>query len=118
MVKIECAYNGVDVVSPQFRISIALGRLARESMAAQVHRHESKGVSQVGAQLPTPAHAALRKAMDEHDGSALRVARFDRVQLNAAAPENRVVLQHVRPLLAGFEHRHVNAGAVRRTPTP
>jgi hypothetical protein len=47
--------------------------------------------------------------MDEHDGSALSVARLDRVQLNAAAPDNFVVLQHVALLPLVSEHWRINA---------
>jgi hypothetical protein len=67
-------------------------------MATQIHGNEPEGVSQVGVQLTTPGHAALRKAVNEQDGSPLRVTRLDRVQLNSVAPDNLVVLQHVAPL--------------------
>src|SRR5882672_6912348 len=119
MVKIECANDGMNVVCPHSRISVDPGRLSRKSMTAQVYGNEPEGVSHVGAQLTTPGHAALRKSVDEHDGSTLRVARLDRVQLNSAAPDDLVVLQHVRTPHAGFEHRRVNAERyLLRTLTP
>src|SRR6185436_11202405 len=98
MDEIERAYDGVDVVCPHSRIAITRERLSREAVAAQIHRSKSECVGQIGVQLATPGHGALRKAVDEQDGSPLRVARLDRVQLNAAAPVNHVVLQHVRTL--------------------
>src|ERR1044072_2458525 len=98
MIKVERAYDGMDVVSPQLRIVITRERLFRKSVAAQVQGHQSECVSQTGAQLATPRHAALRKAEDEQDGPPIQVARFGRVQLDAAAPVNLVVLQHVRTL--------------------
>ena len=71
-------------------------------MAAQIQRHESKGVRQVGVHLSTPGHAALRKAMDENDGPPSGISCLDRVQSYAAAPDNPVFLALHCPEIGAF----------------
>jgi len=70
----------VEVIRPQSRIVVALARLVGKTMTAQVQRDETVIIGKVRVELSAPREPALRKAMDEQNRAACRVARLDQVE--------------------------------------
>jgi hypothetical protein len=84
----------MDVISPQSRVSVAFARLIRKAVTPYIHRDKPVVSGQVGTHLPLPCKPTLRKAMDEHDGTPLCVARLNKVEPYATAACNLVILHH------------------------
>src|SRR6185437_15537684 len=90
MVKAQRTYGRVDVIGPRSRITVALARLVRETMAPQIHCDEPAAIAHVRVELATPGEAALRKAVDEENRPAARGTRFGQVEPCSSAACNLV----------------------------
>ena len=97
MIELQNLYRRIDVISPQFRLSIALARLIRKAVTPHIHCDKSVVLGQVRVHLPTPREPTLRKAMDKHDGAPAWVARLDKVELCATTACDLVVFHHLPP---------------------
>jgi len=80
MIQSESVDRRVEVVCPKSRVAVALSRFARETMTSKIQRDESVAGGQVRVELTVPGEPALRKAMDEQNRAACRVARLDQVE--------------------------------------
>jgi hypothetical protein len=91
MIKPQDLYGGVHVISPQLRVGIAVARLIREAVTANVHGDKAMVIGQVRTELPVPCEPTLRKAMDEQDWPPARSACLNKVELNATAARYAVI---------------------------
>jgi len=95
MIEIQSVYGYVDVISPQFRVGVALARLIGETVPPHIHCDKPVTLGEIRGQLPIPGEPTLGKAMNEHDRATLRVARLDEVELCPSTTRDSMTLHHV-----------------------
>src|SRR5436190_8384240 len=115
LIEVERVDDRVDVRGPQRRIVVSVARLLRATMPPQVEYDQPMILGQARAQLPAPLQATLRRAVDEHDRTTLRVPRLDNVELDAATACDSMFLHHLRPLLSTADEART-ASRFRRPP--
>src|SRR6187431_61067 len=113
MIQSESVDRRVEVVCPKSRVAVALSRFARETMTSKIQRDESVAGGQVRVELTVPGEPALRKAMDEQNRAACRVARLDQVKRSSAAAGNRVSLHRLHLVACDRGRRASTVEAVR-----
>jgi len=117
VIKFQSLYGGINIISPQFRISVPLARLIRKAVAPHIHCDKAAIVGQVGTHLPVPCAPTLRKTMNEEDWAPacvahLNVGRLNKVELYPTTTYDLVVLHHLPPASCLTIDRHSVLGGI------
>src|SRR5437867_5097223 len=70
-------------------------------MPANIHRNQMEIGREIGVQLFVPCQAALREAVNEEDGLAVRIAGCLHMQLQSPTPSNGIRCHRASPGVAG-----------------